>query len=71
MTLLDLLKIIDTSESGEMIQICGMDWEDYDTFHTWSNLLKPFHHLKIKTLAAISEDVFRVDLDMEGGELDA
>lgn len=70
MTLLDLLTIIDASESTELIQICEPDgdWEDFCTFHAWSELLKPFHQMKIVTMAAISEDVFRVQLE---GEKDA
>lgn len=65
MRLIDLLDTIDAEESEQYIQVCrsGEDWENYDTIIAYSPLLKPFYNLKIKSLSAIREDVFRVDLD--------
>lgn len=65
MKFIDLIAAIDADpESDIKIQIChpGRSWEDYDTFNAGSKLLKPFHDLKVKYLAAISTDVIRVDL---------
>lgn len=73
MKLIELLEAIgfDNVESDEKIQILhsGENWNDYDTFNAGSKLLKPFHDLKVKSLAAISTDVIRVDLafDEKGG----
>ena len=69
MTLVELLDAIG-DYSNELIQICDKDtWDNYDTFHLYSPLLKPFYNLKVISIGAIKEDVFRVDLDfseMEG-----
>ena len=73
MKLIDLIAAIGGDpESEDKIQIChpGRSWEDYDTFNAGSKLLKPFYDLKVKSLAAISTDVIRVDLafdEKEGG----
>lgn len=63
MTLRELLEIIDP-DSSETIQICREgSWDEYDTFHGDSILLKAFDDLEIGSLAAIKKDVFRVSLD--------
>lgn len=68
MRLIDLLAVIGADvESDEKIQIChpGRNWEDYDEFNAGSKLLKPFYDLQVKSLSAMRQDTFRVDLDFD------
>lgn len=68
MTLRELLRVIG-DYGDEMIQLCnGDEWNEYDTFHADSLLLKPFYNLRVIAIAAIKENVFRVDLDLDGLE---
>lgn len=66
MKLIELLIVIGADiESNETIQIChpGRNFEDYDEFNAGSKLLKPFYDLQVKSLSAMRQDTFRVDLD--------
>ena len=71
MKLIDLLEAIGVDpESEDKIQIChpGRSWDDYDTFNSGSELLKPFYDLEISCLSAIETDVVRVDLAFDKEE---
>lgn len=71
MKLIDLLAaIVRDPESDIKIQICnpGREWNDYDTFNSGSELLKPFYGLEISCLSAIETDVVRVDLAFDKEE---
>ena len=68
MKLIELLIVIGANiESNETIQIChpGRSFEDYDEFNAGSKLLKPFYDLQVKSLSAMRQDMFRVDLDFD------
>ena len=68
MKLIDLLVAIGSDvESDEKIQIChpGRNWEDYDEFNAGSRLLKPFYDLQVKSISAMRQDTFRVELDFD------
>lgn len=69
MTVRELLDVVDYNREStiEKIEVCrpSMNWEDVDEVGTSSALLIPLYDARIVCMAAVAENVIRIDIEWD------